>query len=173
MRNAFKQRWIMVGLIWAGVISVHLWNSAEIDQIRTIRDQREIYLMDNRFWQDNADHIAQIMQQYASLTQSIDSLKLGLLNLENNLRARALSLGLEKVEFLNQPEMAQEGIMPVRVFFQGSFKDVLQWLDVLHKDFAYVQIRNVKIVLDPSATQAKFQVSMHYRYLLAPAPGAA
>jgi hypothetical protein len=173
MQDKFKKRWVMVGVIWAAVIIVHLWNIEAIDQIRTSRDQREIYLMDNRFWQDNADQITQIMQQYANLTQSIDSFKLGLLNLENNLKARALGLGLEQVEFINQPETAQEGTMPARLFFQGSFKDALLWLDLLQKDFAYVQIRNIKIVLDPAATQAKFQVSILYRYRLAPTEGAA
>jgi len=162
----------MAGLIWAGVIIVHFWNIEEIDQIRTIRDQREILLMDNRFWQDNAEHISQIMQQYSSFTQTIDSLKLGLFNLENNLRARALSLGLERVEFIHQPDMAQEGTMPTRLFFQGTFKDALQYLDVLRRDFAYVQIRNIKIVLDVPATQAKLQVSIHYRYRLATAASA-
>ena len=172
MEGKFKNRWIMAGLIWAGVIIFHFWNIEEIDQIRTIRDQREIFLIDNRFWQDNAEHISQMMQQYSGFTENINSLKLGLLNLENNLRTRALSLGLEKVEFINQPEMSQEGTMPTRLIFQGAFKDALQWLDALRKDFAYVQIQNIKIVLDPTATQAKFQVSIHYRYRLVTAESA-
>jgi hypothetical protein len=172
MRNKFKNRWIIAGLIWFGVGIVHFWNISAMDQVQTLRDQRENLLMDNRFWQDNAEHFAQIMQQYSGAVESIESLKLGLLNLENNLRAKALNLGFEQVEFINQPEMAQEGIMPVRVFIQGAFHNLLQWMDVLRKDFAYIQIRNIKIVPNPLAMQAKFQFSILYRYRLSTAEGA-
>jgi hypothetical protein len=171
-QGKFKSRWIMVGLVWAGVLMIDLWNIEKIDQIREIRTQREIFLRDQQFWNNNAKNISQILQRYSSFTQNVESLKLGLLQLENDLKAGALSLGLKEVKFISQMEMAGEGRVPIKLVFNGTFKATSQWLDTLQKDFPCVGIQNIKVSLDPLAEQAKFQVSINYRYNLSLAESA-
>jgi hypothetical protein len=173
MRGKYKNRWIMVGLVWAGVLMVDYWNIDQIDQIREIRTQREIFLRDRQFWQNNVNNISQILQRYSSFTQSVESLKLGLLQLENNLKASALSMGLKEVKYNSQTEMAGEGMVPIKLVFTGTFKAAGQWLDRLHKDLPCVYVRNIKVTLDPLAERAKFQVSINYRYTLSLAESAA
>jgi hypothetical protein len=173
MRGKFKNRWIMVGLVWGGVLLVNFWNIEKIDQIREIREQREIFLRDQQFWNNNAKHISQILQRYSSFTQNVESLQLGLLRLENNLKISALSLGLKEVKFIGQPEMAGEGITPIKLSFIGPFRNASQWLDKLQKDLPCIWIQNIKVLLEPLAVQAKFQVSINYRYSLSLAESAA
>jgi hypothetical protein len=173
MRGKFKNRWIMVGLVWACVLMIHFWNIEKIDQIRELRAQREIFLRDQQFWNNNAKNISQILQQYSSFTQHTESLKLGLLQLENNLKASALGLGLKEVKFISQTETAGEGIVPVKLVFNSTFKDASQWLDKIQKDLPCVWIQNIKVSLEPLAEQAKFQVSINYRYTLSFAESAA
>jgi hypothetical protein len=173
MRGKFKNRWIMVGLVWAGVLMIDFWNIQQIDQIREIRAQREIFLRDQQFWNNNAKNISQILHRYSSISQRVDSLKLGLLQLENNLKTSALSLGLKEVKYVSQTEMAGEGMVPIKLIFTGTFEAAGQWLDKLQKDLPCVYIRNIKVSLDPLAEQAKFQVSINYRYSLSLAEGAA
>ena len=173
MRGKFKNRWIMVGLVWAVVLMIDLWNIEKIDQVREVRAQREIFLRDQQFWNNNVKNISQILQRYSSFTQSVESLKLGLLQLENNLKASALSLGLKEVKYISQTEMAGEGIVPIKVVFNGTFKAASQWLDKLQKDLPCVYIQNIKVSLDPLAEQAKFQISINYRYNLSLAESAA
>jgi hypothetical protein len=173
MRGKFKNRWIIVGFVWACVFMIHFWNIEKIDQIREIRVQREIFLRDQQFWNNNAKNISQILQQYSSFTQHVESLKLGLLQLENNLKASALNLGLKEVKFIRQTETAAEGIVPVKLVFVGTFKDTSQWLDKIQKDLPCVWIQNIKVSLEPLAEQAKFQVSINYRYTLSIAERAA
>lgn len=173
MRGKFKHRWIMVGLVWTGVLMIHFWNIEQIDRTREIRAQREIFLRDQQFWNNKADNISQILQRYSSFTQNVESLKLGLLQLENSLRASALSLGLKEVNFSSQTEETGEGIMPVKLVFNGTFKAASQWLDKLQTDLPCLSIQNIKISLDPLSEQAKFQVSINYRYNLSFAESAA
>ncbi|MGB5422970.1 MAG: hypothetical protein WBN03_12470, partial [Desulfobacterales bacterium] len=78
----------------------------------------------------------------------------------------ALSLGLKEVKFIGQTETAGEGIVPIRLVFIGTFKDASQWLDKLQEDLPCVYIQNIKVSLDPLAEQAKFQISINYRYTL-------
>jgi hypothetical protein len=166
MRGKFKNRWIMVGLVWAGVLVIDFWNIEQIHQVREIRAQREIFLRDQQFWNNNGNNISQILQRYSSFTQSVESLKLGLLQLENNLKTSAVSLGLKEVKYISQTEMAGEGMVPIKLVFIGTFKAAGQWLDKLQKDLPCVYIQNIKISLDPLAEQAKFQLSINYRYTL-------
>ena len=173
MQGKFKNRWIMVGLVWAGVLMIDLWNIEKIDQVREVRAQREIFLRDQQFWDNNVKNISQILQQYSSFTQSVESLKLGLLQLENNLMASALSLGLKEVKCITQTEIAGEGKVPIKLDFNGTFKAASQWLDELQKDLPCVYIQNIKVSLDPLAEQAKFQISINYRYTLSLAESAA
>jgi hypothetical protein len=173
MRNKFNNRWLIVGLVWAGVLIINFLNVEKIDQIQKTREQTEILLRDQQFWNHNVKNISQILQRYSLLTQNVESVKLGLLQLENNLKASALSLGLKDVEFISQPEMAGEGIIPLKLFFKGTFKDASQWLDDLQKELPCLWIRNIKIALDPLAEQAKFQVFINYRYNLSLAESAA
>jgi hypothetical protein len=166
MRGKFKNRWIMAGLVWTGVLMIHFWNIEKIDQLREIREQREIFLRDQQFWNNNAKNISQILQQYSSFTQHVESLKLGLLQLEEILKANALGLGLKEVKFTSQTETAGEGIVPIKLVFIGDFKDASQWLDKLQKDLPCVWVKNIKISLDPLAEQVQFQVTINYRYSL-------
>ncbi len=173
MRGKFKNRWIMVGLVWAVVLMIDLWNIEKIDQVREVRAQREIFLRDQQFWNNNVKNISQILQRYSSFTQSVESLKLGLLQLENNLKASALGLGLKEVKYISQTEMDGEGMVPIKLVFTGTFKAASQWLDKLQKDLPCVYIQNIKVSLDPLAEQAKFQISINYRYNLSLAESAA
>jgi hypothetical protein len=163
----------MVGLVWAVVLVIDLWNIEKIDQIREIRAQREVFLRDQQFWNNNVKNISQILQRYSSFTQSVESLKLGLLQLETNLKASALSLGLKEVKYISQTEVDGEGIVPIKLVFHGTFKAASQWLDKLQKDLPCVYIQNIKVSLDPLAEQAKFQISIKYRYSLSLAESAA
>jgi hypothetical protein len=163
----------MVGLVWAGVLMIDLWNIEKMDQIREVRAQREIFLRDQQFWNNNVKNISQILHRYSSFTQSVESLKLGLLQLENNLKASALSLGLKEVKFISQAETAGEGIVPIKLVFIGAFKDASQWLDKIQRDLPCVYIQNIKVSLEPLAEQVKFQVSINYRYTISFAESAA
>ena len=173
MRGKFKNRWIMVGLVWAIVLMIDFWNIEKIDQVRELRAQREIFLRDQQFWNNNVKNISQILQRYSSFTQNVESLKLGLLQVENYLKASASSLGLKEVKFVSQTEVAGEGIVPIKLVFKGSFKAANQWLDKLQKDLPCVWIQNIKVSLDPLAELAAFQVSINYRYNLSLAESAA
>jgi hypothetical protein len=61
----------MVGLVWAVVLMIDFWNIEKIDQVREVRAQREIFLRDQQFWDNNVKNISQILQRYSSFTQSV------------------------------------------------------------------------------------------------------
>jgi hypothetical protein len=168
MSDYLKKRWIIVGIVWMATFSLTYWNFYKIESIENAREKKEIYLMDEQFWSNNASTISQILKKRASLIQEVESSKLGVFEFQNNLRSLSLKLGLNAIKLISQPEFDQDGIVPVRISFQSNFKQAMQWIDLLKIDLPYAQIRNVKIIMDKPGKQTKFVVSIHYRYTLYP-----
>jgi hypothetical protein len=166
MPDQLKNRWIIISLIWIPVFLLYFWNLGKMQSISKMREENEILLRDGQFWRQNAGHIKQVLEKHAALVQKVESLKLGLLDFQNDLKTVSQRIGLHEYELISQPELAQNGVVPVNIFFKGTFKQVLQWYDFLEKDMPYAQVKKVKAAIDPIAKLARFEISIHYRYTL-------
>ena len=128
MSDYLKKRWIIVGIVWMATFSLTYWNFYKIESIENAREKKEIYLMDEQFWSNNASTISQILKKRASLIQEVESSKLGVFEFQNNLRSLSLKLGLNAIKLISQPEFDQDGIVPVKISFQSNFKQAMQWM---------------------------------------------
>jgi hypothetical protein len=166
MSDYLKKRWIIVGIVWGAVFSLTYWNFNIIDAIEKARRKKEIFLMDEQFWSNNASNILQILKKRASLIQDVESPKLGAFEFQNNLRGFALKLGLNTVKLISQTGLEQDGIIPVKISFRGNFKQAMYWFELIKAKLPYAQIRNIKMTRDKSAELIEFVVSFYYRYNL-------
>ena len=167
MSDSLKKRWIVIGFVWAAVFGLTLLNINNIDSIEKARKKKEIYLMDEQFWSHNASNISQILKNRASLIQEVESSKLGVLEFEKNLRHLTLNLGLNTIKLITQTNSGNDGIVPVKISFQGNFKQAMTWLELLKIELPYAQIRNIRIMVDKPVIRPEFTVSLNYRYRLA------
>jgi hypothetical protein len=120
MTDHLKVRWILVTCCWIAVAGLTFWNLNKIDSIAKAREKKEIYLMDEQFWNYNAANISQILKKSASLIQEVESSKIGLFEFESNIRNLALKSGLRKSKLTSQSQFEQDGIIPVNISFQGT-----------------------------------------------------
>jgi hypothetical protein len=157
---------MIIGIFWALAFLLTFWNFSKIDSIEKEREKKEIYLMDEQFWSNNAAKISQILRKRASFIQKVESSKLGVFEFEKNLRDLALRLGMNTVKLISQMQSDQEGIVPVKISFQSNFKQAMNWLDRLKIELPYAQIRNIKIVMDKPDQQIEFVISIYYHYKL-------
>jgi hypothetical protein len=164
--DQFKNRWLIVSLIWIPVFILSYWNLNKMDSIRNIRGHNEVLLRDGQFWKQNAGNIKQVLEKHAALVQTVESIKLGLFDLEIDLKTVTQKIGLHEYELTSQPELAQNGFVPITIFFKGTFKQALQWYKFLENDLPYAHVKRVKVKVDPIAKQAKFDILIHYRYNL-------
>jgi hypothetical protein len=164
MIDYLKARWIAVGFCWMAAILMTFWNLNTIDSIEKGRQKKEIYLMDEQFWNHNVANISQILKKSASLIQQVESSKLGLFEFESNIRNLALKSDLNAIELNSESQFKQDGIIPVQISFQSTFQHAAKWLDQVELKLPYAQIRDVNIELDKAAGQNKFSVSLYYRY---------
>ena len=166
MSHNFKIRWMIIAGVWAAVLALDLWNLAKIDSIWKLREKKEILMMDQRFWHSNAENMAQIAKKRASLIRNVESYKLGLFEFENQLKHIARKLDLKSFKLTSRPRSNQEGIIPVMVSFDSTFKQSLQWFDLLTVQVPYAQIGKVEIKVDTLSKRAEFEVSIDCRFNL-------
>lgn len=155
---------MLVGCCWLAVLLLTIWNLNKIDSIKEANEKKEIYLMDEEFWNYNAANISLILKKSASLIQEVESSKLGLFEFESNIRNLALKSGLNAIKLNRQSQSDQYGIIPVKISFQSTFQHAVEWFDHLASEMPYAQVRDVNVEVDAATKQNKFAVSIYYRY---------
>jgi hypothetical protein len=164
MTDDLKKRWIGVGFCWLVVAFMTFWNINKIESIGNVREKKEIYLMDEQFWTYNAANISQILNKSASLSQEVESSKLGLFEFESNIRNLAIKSGLSSITVTSRSRLEQVGVIPVKISFRSTFQHAAKWLDTIELELPHTRVRHVKIEVDETTQQNKFSVSLYYRY---------
>jgi len=166
MKLTLNIRWIAIGLLWAGTIFFTYWNINKIDLIMTEIEKEEIFQMDGIFWDYNSGSISKILAQRDSLTLPVESIRLGLFYVENSLTALALRHNFGEIKIESTPGQTGEVGIPINLYFEGPFREILAWLNTLEHDFPYLPVRHAKISADPFSKQAQFQFWLYLRYKL-------
>ena len=164
MKDKINKRWAVVGLIWAGVIFLTWWNIDTMDRIRSPRERREISNMERQFVQYHSEDISSVLKKRALFCQPIESLKLGCLSVESQLRSLATAYDLKSFKTECQPGEDNQGSMPIKLSFQGPFERALKLLGVLQKDYPYLLIKQVEMIPYELEDNIKFRILFNYRY---------
>jgi hypothetical protein len=164
MKNSFTNKWIIIGAVWLSTLGLTYWNVIKIDTIIPAREREEIYQIDELFWKYNANNISKILKEKAGLSHSTESLKLGLIAIENRLREKTEKYHFEDFSVVNHPNKGDGDRMPVNLSYRGSLKGTVQWLDLLEKEFPFMPVQKIIISTNPPAKEAKVQILLMYRY---------
>jgi len=164
MKDKINKRWAVVGLIWAGVIFLTWWNVDTMDRIRSPRERIEISHTEMQFVQYNSENISSVLNKTALFCQPVESLKLGCLSVENQLRSLATEYDLKEFKTECQPGEDNQESMPIKLSFQGPFEMSLKLLGVLQKDYPYLLIKQVEMIPYELEDKIKFQILFSYRY---------
>lgn len=167
MKDKIKKRWAVVGLIWAGVIFLTWWNVDTMDRIRSPRERKEVDHTEMQFVQYNSENISHVLKKAALFCQPVESLKLGCLSVENQLRSLATEYDLKEFKTVCQPGEDNQGSMPIKLSFQGPFKRTLKLLGVLQKNYPYLLIKQVEMIPYQLENKIKFRIFCNYRYRIA------
>jgi len=164
MKDKINKRWAVAGLIWAGVIFLTWWNIDTMDRIRSPRERIEISHTEMQFVQYNSENISSVLKKKALFCQTVESLKLGCLSVESQLRSLATEYDLKEFKTEYQPGEDNQGSMPIKLSFKGSFKRSMKLLGVLQKDYPYLLIKQVEMKPFELEDNIKFRILFNYRY---------
>lgn len=164
MKSTLTMRWIGVCIIWTAALALSYWNTSAVSDISMVREQEEIYRMDDVFWQYNSGKISRVLPQRDTMILPIESLRLGYLEVESNLQALSRRYRFEDILLEMSPNEATGTGIPIRIYFKGPFTGILPWLESLEKQFPFLPVTQVKITVDPLNEQTRYQVQVFFRY---------
>ncbi len=164
MKVNLTLRWIIIAAIWSGTLMLTYWNAYKISLIANQIAKEEVFKMDDIFWSYNSGNISQILTKKDSLILPVESIRLGLLTVENKLTRLAKKYNFNEILIENAPEQTGGHGIPIKIQFEGPFKGIFPWLSTLEKVFPYLPVKHVKITADPVSKSAIFQIWLHLRY---------
>ena len=179
MKDQIQNRWIVAGILWAGVLCLVYWNGSLMADIR--RNQENAlyaqadnrFLTDSRFLESNAEKISDIIKKKEAFHQPIISLKLGLLSVEDRFNTLTASYNLSDVKINISVDQPGNDSAPIQLSFKGSVENTIRCLDILQKDSPYFLIDKAILKMDKTKHEIDFSISLTYMYqLVSPADAA-
>jgi hypothetical protein len=159
-----NKRWIVVGVIWVAALAINYWNIGEMYRIREAREKKVFLTMDEQFLRAHSEEIAESLKKREAFFHSAEALNLGLLTVENELGNLAVQYDLTQVDVTSYPDRDTGSSIPVVLSCEGSLKKVVECLEALRRDRAYVPVTKVEIEIEGRGAPAKCEVRLNYRY---------
>jgi hypothetical protein len=153
-------------LIWIGVFSLTKINSDIISEIISNRETIEILRMDREFWRRNSGNIASVVDKQKSLYHEIESLKLGEVALNDNIKRLFDESGVYDLVIEMDSKSIQGDSVPVSVSFKGTPESGEQALNRVQKEFPYLSYREIGFLRESDTNVFKYDAVVNYRYKL-------
>jgi len=163
-KDKLKKRWAILGVIWTIVLIFTYWNADKIDAIIRDRKANEIFRQDEKFWKYNSKNIYRILENKKLLSQPVESLKIGLLSVENDLKLLASKYDFYGLKIESSIGKASNGRMPINLVFYGSLEKALHWLRAVQDNYPYIPVGRIKISFNQGAKRAECHILLYYRY---------
>ena len=164
MMDRMNKRWIVVGAIWAVALAINYWNISEMYRIREAREQKVYLTMDEQFLRAHSEEIAESLKKREAFFHSAEALNLGLLTVEGEVGALAVQYELTEVDVRSLLDQDTGSSIPVVLSCEGSLKKVVECLEALRRDHAYVPVTKVAIEIEGPGAPASCEVRLNYRY---------
>jgi hypothetical protein len=166
MTSKIKSRWILLLLIWLGVIYLSFANSETISAIVSNREKMEVLRLDREFWIEHSSNISRVLRQRKALNNEIESLNLGLVSLNGIINMLGDKYGLSELKLQIDPKGSQGNSIPVSLSFNSPLRNGIDALSTIQADYPFLSFQKVKILMEDKQNQAKFDLLINYRYLV-------
>ena len=168
MTDRMNKRWIVVVVIWAAALAINYWNISEMHRIREARDKKVFLTMDEQFLRAHSEEIAESLKKREAFYHSAEALYLGLLTVENELGAIADRYDLAEVGVQSLLDHDTGTGIPVVMSCTGSLKRVVECLEALRSERAYVPVTRVAVRMEGPGAPARCEIHLNYRYRIVP-----
>jgi hypothetical protein len=139
-------------------------NSNIINSILEAREKREILKKDTAFWRENTENINIVMEQEKLLTHNIESLRLGIVFLDDIFSRLGVIFNLAELKVEMDANQSTGDRLPVRLTFKSSFKDGLGVIKKLQSDYTFLYLKRIKLEQGLSGKPAVCEILLDYRY---------
>lgn len=166
MKNRLTRKWIAVGVLWAGALTMTYLNLQMIRQIEAKQESIEFMQMDDVFLKNNFEKVTQVLKRRAALHKSIDSIQIELLSIENRIKSLAQGKGLSEIRLASDQAAIQGDRIPLDLYATGNYRDLVFWLQALESDAPFLVVTSVKMAEKRDEEGYRFQVGIDFRFTI-------
>jgi len=167
MTGLMTKRWIVVGMVWCGIVYLSYANHQVIQHIKQQQYKIEQEKLDGRFINRHFDTVIKTMKQGTLLEQKVESVQLGVLAAEDLLISAAIDLDLMGPGVQRGQTPIYGNSVQLTASFYGSMDKALQWIDIFENEFPYISVTRIEMNEDPVQNTFRYQVVLVYRYSVA------
>jgi hypothetical protein len=144
MKSWLKNLWLPIGLLWASVAVLTLWNFQKIDSILAAQAQARIQQSELTFQRQNAHKLNRLWNDHSRLILSVDSIQLGVLYVKSVFGDLCNTLELSDMKMTIAPIQKETELIQLNLALTGSFEKIMNFLSALD-DHRYLQDRQLVI----------------------------
>lgn len=164
MTDAYRKRWIAVGVIWGAAVLLALWNLQTMERIAADRQSWQMATANQGFIDGRKQDMEEVAEQVARLARPAASPAFGRLAVQEELGQLAARYELIEFKVSGEAGPTAGETVPMTVSFKGSLAAADRWLTAVRTDYPYVVVRSMEAkgtALEPSAS---FTVQLNCRF---------
>jgi hypothetical protein len=164
MNNSIKYKWLLLTAIWALCLIFCYMNVERVNSILDARERKAILEKDTLFWKQNTGNIKIVTEQEKNLTHEIESLKLGIVFLDDTFNRLGVDHNLTELKVEMDTKLAQDNIMPVNISFKGTLKEGLEVIKKLQTEHTFLSFKRLRMEQGLTGKLLEFEILIDYRY---------
>lgn len=166
MKDKLTRNWIVIGIIWVGVLAMTYFNLQAIEQIKAQEASLESMHLQQAFLRRNFTKITQVLKQRASLHKSIDSDQIELITLTSALEKAARMQGLSGFRLVNDQTAMQADRIALEIGVTGRYGDLIVWLQTVETRTPFLTVTGVQVEENKDGEGYRFLVRIHFRFTI-------
>ena len=167
MTSGIKYQWLLFAVIWIGCFSICYMNVNTVAGILDNREKKETLRKDTIFWKQNSKKIAAAIEQKKQLSHETESLKLGMVFINDLLSRLDSTYNLAKLKIEMDSQQSTGESMPVKITFSGTLKNGLDVINNIQSNYPFLPINRVKMEEDLKKEIFRFDILLDYKYSIA------
>jgi hypothetical protein len=162
MKPWLKNLWVPVGLIWAMVVVLTLWNFQKVESILSAQAQARIQQTELTFQSQNSHKLDRLCDDHSKLILPVDSIHLGVLYVKSVFSDLCNALELSGMKMTVAPIQKESELILLNLAFTGPFEKIMNFLSALD-DHLYLQDKQLVIKSDPVNGETHCELSLSLR----------
>jgi len=165
IKDRYKRRWLLLGIIWFFAIGLFLCNINKINNYYAKKE--EILRMEKSrdFISRHMSELRQIMQERNKMYDHIPNIKIGLLELEEKLEQLASKNKLTISRIEHEGISKEENNLTILISCNGFLRGFIQMLSDLYKNYPFIRIKNININFT-NKNEGKYRIRVVYNYII-------
>ncbi len=167
MKDKYKKRWILVGIIWSFALAIFTFNILKIERYSKEKEKLVAQERIRKFLKKHESVLKNAVKEKKRLYDHIPSPNIGLIKVEELLNKLANGNGLEVTRIGHEEAVEGDNSINLSIMCRGAIRDFIKTLYSIYSRYPYLEINTVKLDLYRDK-KGIFEIRLKYNFVISP-----